>query len=287
MAMKLLKIIFRFTLLLLIALITVQCMNKNVSTGKEYKILFLHHSTGLVIYEGARKKISILGHSIGGKSDVPRWFDDYNKSKGTAYQFTEQLFPKASPYGWNNYPYDYYNIWVKHAGDNPFMEEPTLEMLTRNYNMIIFKHCYPVGDLLEDINKPDIDSPEKRIENYKLQYMALKNKMLEFPNTKFLLWTGAVRIESQTNPSSAARARAFFNWVRDEWDTPDDNIYLFDFEKLETEGGLYLKSEYANNSSDSHPGKEFAQKTAPLFCQRIVDVIENNGEKTMLTGVRK
>ncbi len=38
----------------------------------------------------------------------------------------EVAFPKSKPYGWNNYPYDYYNIWVNNAGPKPFMKEPTL-----------------------------------------------------------------------------------------------------------------------------------------------------------------
>ena len=261
-----------------------QCMNNNVSTDKDYNILFLHHSTGAVIFEGGRKSINILGHKIGVKSDVLKWFYDYNKSKGVSYQITQQNFPHAKPYGWNNYPFDYYTIWVKHAGEQPYMEEPTLEILAKKYNMIILKHCFPVGDIKEDIYKPDIDSPEKRIENYKLQYLALKQKMMEFPNTRFLIWTGAVRVESETNPASAARAKAFFEWVRKEWDTENDNIYLFDFEKLETDGGLYLKKEYAITLGNSHPNKAFAKRVAPLFCQRIVDVIENNGTKTFLTG---
>ena len=50
------------------------------------------------------------------------------------YFIEEKIFPKAEPYGWNNYPYDYYNIWVKNAGEQPFMEEPTLEILTKEYD---------------------------------------------------------------------------------------------------------------------------------------------------------
>jgi hypothetical protein len=264
-----------------------QCMNKNVPSGTWYNIVFLHHSTGSIIFAGGSKPIQIFGHKIWQKSNVLQWFDNYNENKGTSYQITQQNFPEAKPYGWNNYPYDYYSIWVKHAGNQPYMGEPTLEILTRKYNMIILKHCFPVGDIAEDINKPDIDSPEKRTENYKLQYLALKKKMLEFPKTKFLIWTGAVRIESETNPASAARAKAFFSWVRNEWDTENDNIYLFDFETLETDGGLYLKNEYSGISGNSHPDNAFAKRVAPLFCQRIVDVIENNGTKTMLTGVYK
>jgi hypothetical protein len=282
-----LKIIFRLTVLVLFTCMIARCTDHKNSSAREARILFLHHSTGSVIFEGRRKTISILGHTIGGKSDVPKWFNKYNKSKGTAYKITERNFPNEVPYGWSNYPYDYYNIWVKHGGNSPYMSEPTLEILTKQYDVIIFKHCYPVSDVLEDINKPDIDSQEKRIENYKLQYLALKKKMLEFPDTKFIIWTGAARSESQTNPANAARAKAFFDWVRNEWDTPNDNIFVFDFESLETEGGLYLKKEFANNSADSHPSKEFAGNVAPLFCQRIVDVIENNGIKTSLTGVLK
>lgn len=31
-----------------------------------------------------------------------------------------------------------------------FMEEHTLEMLTREYQVIIFKHCFPVNKIAED-----------------------------------------------------------------------------------------------------------------------------------------
>jgi len=79
------------------------------------------------------------------QGDVQKYFKNYNKKNNTDYFITEMPFPKSNPYGWKNYPYDYYNIWVKNSGDEPFMEEPTLEILTRDYNVIIFKHCYPVS----------------------------------------------------------------------------------------------------------------------------------------------
>jgi hypothetical protein len=193
-------------------------------------------------------------------------------------------FPKASPYGWVNYPYDYYNIWVKNAGNEPFMEEPTLEMLTKKYQVIIFKHCFPVSNIQPNLDSADINSDYKSLANYKLQYLALRDKLHEFPNTKFILFTGAVQVKAQIKEDEALRAHEFSKWVVEEWDLADDNIYLWDFYKLETEGGLYLKDNYAYSSNNSHPNGEFASKAVQLLFNRIVDVIDNNGLGTNLTG---
>jgi len=252
-----------------------------------FNIIFLHHSTGDVIWKGGSNSFEIKGVRIGEAYDVPEWFNEYNSKNGTSYSIKEQVFPKQKPYGWNNYPYDYYNIWVKNGGDKPFMSEPTLEILSRKYDMVILKHCYPVIDLKSDSTNIDVNSQQKTIENYKLQYNALKQKMLNFPDTKFLVWTGAVRVESQSSKEDAILAREFFNWVKTEWDSENDNIFLWDFYELETEGELFLKSEYATSLNNSHPNKIFAQKVVPYFCQRIVDIIENNGSKTDLKGIKK
>jgi hypothetical protein len=83
------------------------------------------------------------------------------------------------------------------------------------------------------------------------------------------------------------RTRDFVEWVIQEWDKPGDNIFLWDFYALETEGGLYLKEEYSARKGDSHPSAKFGERVAPLFASRIVDVIENNGEKTNLKGETK
>jgi hypothetical protein len=271
---------------ILLSQIVVRCTSSDVTQTKEYKILFLHHSTGDAIWKGGSKAVEIKGIHLG-DYDVPEWFKEYNKSKGVDYQITHRNFPAKEPYGWQNYPYDYYNIWVKNAGDKAYKEEPTLEILTKEYNMIVLKHCYPVSLLNSDTNSINIDSQEKTIQNYKLQYEALKQNMLQFPDTKFIIWTGAVMGQSQISEENAELTKSFFNWVRTTWDTENDNIFLWDFYELETDGGMYLKSEYAVAPNNSHPNKSFSQKVSPYFCQRIVDVIETNGAKTYLTGIYK
>jgi hypothetical protein len=275
-------------LFILLSLIT-NCKNPDTIVQDEgsYKIIFLHHSTGYVVWKGQPKGMEKIKNIFNEINEVPEWFHNYNLENGTNYFIQEQSFPKGKPYAWENFPYDYYNIWVKNAGDQPYMEEPTLEILTDKYDLIIFKHCFPVDYIEEDTGYPDVNSPEKRIENYKLQYEALKEKMHQFPDKMFLLWTGAANVEVKTTPEYASRTRKFFEWVKNEWDTEGDNIFIWDFYELETEGGLYLANSNAVNPQDSHPSKEFGSKVAPLFCQRIVDVIETNGQKTTLKGEYK
>jgi hypothetical protein len=216
--------------------------------------------------------------------NVQKWFKKYNKIHQTYYVISERSFPQKEPYGWNNYPYDYYNIWVKNAGDRPFLEEPTLEILNKEYDVIIWKHCFPVGKMVESKDPPDIDSPEKNIENYKLQYEALKKKMREFPDTKFLVWTGAALVEANTTEKAATLTKTFFDWVRNEWDEPGDNIFLWDFYQLQTEGGLYFMDKYAESPTNSHPSAKFARNVYPYFCQRIIDVLNGNADQKSLTG---
>ena len=291
--MKNLKQVFKLVSLLAVVTILIQCGNSQINYDQkaenmpdgnyDYQIIFLHHSTGGNVWNG-NIAISDNPDEI---ITVPGWFTNYNNQNGTAYYIEERIFPKAEPYGWKNYPYDYYNIWVKNAGDQPYMDEPTLEILTKDHQMIIFKHCFPVSNIKEDIGQPDVNSEEKRFENYKLQYEALKIKLREFPDRKFILWTGAALVKKKTSEENAKRAKAFFDWVRNEWDTEFDNIYLWDLYELETEGKLYLQNSNARSSTDPHLGNKFAGKTAKLFSQRIVDIIETNGTKTTLTGEYK
>jgi hypothetical protein len=282
-------------LVLFIVLLMIVPLNscKKKEKTSVMNIIYLHHSTGAVIWQGAKisllqraasKISSNLAKIVSKKAKLLSLFEKYNKENNKNYQIKEMAFPKISPYGWNNNPYDYYNIWVKNAGNEPYMEEPTLEMLTKQYQVIIFKHCFPVSNIYADKDSADINSDYKSLSNYKLQYTALRDKLHEFPVTKFILFTGAVQVRSDISEDEAQRAKEFFTWVTDEWDLPGDNIHLWDLYSLETEGGIYFKDDYAASTNDSHPNGEFAGKAVKLLFSRIIDVIENNGNGTKLTG---
>jgi hypothetical protein len=241
-------------------------------------IIFLHHSVGKLIWDGGGNNVFMSQY---GDGDIKKVLANKN------YNIEELTFPKEKPYGWNNYPYDYYNIWVKNAGNNPYQEEPTLEMLTKQYNVIIWKHCFPSSDISETPDDPDINSSVKCIENYKLQYLALRDKMHEFPNVKFIVWTIPALVKNETSPFAAKKAQAFNDWVKNEWDIQGDNIYLWDFRELQTNGGLFFYDKYAKNNYDSHPNSEFSARASGLLAQRIIDVIESDGLRTDLTGSYK
>jgi hypothetical protein len=254
------------------------------------RIVLLHHSTGGAVWKGG----------------VPEFFKAWNGSHGTDYRITEVTYPttkgshtwlgKVLParvfnrlvsrrYPWANYPYDYWNLWVAHQGGDRDVFEPNLDDLARSYDVIVFKHCFPVSEIAADDGAPDVASHKRTLANYKLQYEALKTRLRQFPRTTFIAWTGAALVAPETRPEDAERARQFSAWVKDTWDEPGDNIYVWDFRELETEGGLYLKPEFASRLDNSHPNRAFSARVAPLLGQRIVAIIEGRGDTSSLTGL--
>ena len=230
------------------------------------RVLYLHHSTGGVIWEGD------------GTHTVPGGLASYNSAHGTHYEITELAYPNG-PYPWDNYPYDYWNLWVKNPG---YLGQPTLADFMQNYDVIVFKHCFPVSGIKANTGSASVSSSRKSIENYQLQYDAIKGELIKYPSKKFIVWTGAALREQDTNADDAGRARSFFNWVKTSWDTKGDNIFVWDFFALETNNGMYLAP--ANATGDSHPNSDFAGRVAPLFVKRLVDVIEGRGYSGSLTG---
>ncbi len=233
------------------------------------RILFLHHSTGMYVFD----------------QGVPQFFTDYNSSHSTQYQLTELWYPSNnySP-RFGNYPYDYWNLWVNHQGASHDGVELNLDDIAPNYDVIVFKHCFPVSEIYPD-STPDVSSVGQTIANYQLQYAALKTRMKEFPGTKFILWTGAALNIGSNTPDSAQRAQTFFNWVKNTWDESGDNIFIWDFYALETAGSEpYMNDAYDSGTYDSHPNPTFSATVAPYFAQRVVDVIEGRGDTGSITG---
>jgi hypothetical protein len=57
-----------------------------------------------------------LSYKFYKKTALTRLIERHNIDFNIKYIIHELFFPKSAPYGWHNYPYDYYNIWVKMLG---------------------------------------------------------------------------------------------------------------------------------------------------------------------------
>lgn len=221
-------------------------------------ILFLHHSTGNVVWEAG----------------VPEWIDAYNDENGTDYNVVARAFPHW-PHPWTNDPFDYWRLWVQHRGDDQRLGQETLDQLAAAYDVIVWKHCFTAAQIVPDDGPGRTGSRTKSLAHFKAQYEALADVMGRFPNTTFIVWTVPPRAPAATTPQEAARATEFARWVADEWRRPT-NVHVFDYHELAAPGGV-LRSDYPVSEHDSHPSEAFAAQAAPVLAQRIVDVIEGRG----------
>ena len=250
----------------------------SIVNAQDKKIIFLHHSTGGLVYT---------------KGEVADSIARFNEQNGTNYSFVERNFPDK-PYKWANYPFDYWKIWINGycnelRGKEEYKNVECLESLTKDYDVIIMKHCFPGANILEDNGSPDISSERKSLENYKLQYRALREKFDAFPNNDFIVWTLVPLHRLATTPENAGRASEFVDWVKNDWLNEDGkahrNIHIFDYYSLaanlgegsNTKGLLYcLKYEYerSHEGSDSHPNDLACSKTGPEFYRYVIKVAE-------------
>ena len=58
---------------------------------------------------------------------------------------------------------------MEHEGERRYKKQDTLEILTPDYDLIIWKQCFPVSGMVADTGNADISSEVKSAENYKLQ----------------------------------------------------------------------------------------------------------------------
>jgi len=245
------------------------------------KAIFLHHSTGAGVWSG------------GNGSSVPDLLDAYNTENGTAYEIVERSFPTGS-YPWDNYPYDYWNIWINGNCSETELSTQCLENICNEYDLVIFKHCFPGAAIQADNGEPDVTSDTKTTGNYKAQYRALRTLMDGFSETKFMVWTLVPLHRLATNADEASRAKAFVDWVNKDWlneaGKSHPNIFIFDFfahvaeQSTEPENGqtYCLKYDYegSHTGSDSHPNDLANAVMAPVFIQAVTDVFEQGNTGT-------
>jgi len=257
------------------------CLDSICGFSQKNIAIFLHHSTGDGVYS---------------EGNVSNWVKNYNSAHGTNFQIIPRTYPDT-PYPWANYPYDYWKLWVNNNCDNSNLNIECLSSIASKCELVIYKHCFPGASINADIGKPDVTSSRQSLENYKLQYRALRTLMDGMPDKKFMVWTLVPLHRLATNADEAKRAHEFVDWVKNEWLTEDGqnhpNIFIFDFYSLTAEldqnpvNGqqfcLKYEYEYSHSSYDSHPNTLANQTIGPIFAQAVVNVLAKNYSVTNIT----
>lgn len=107
--------------------------------------------------------------------------------------------------------------------------------------IIMFKSCFPNSDLYGNPNDPPLAEPDdsytvanaKAVYNEILTYFATRQDKL------FIVITAPPLQESETAPERAANARAFNNWLVNDWldGYPYNNVAVFDYYNVLTSNG--------------------------------------------------
>lgn len=239
---------------------------------KDQKILILTHSLGRALYE---------------EGGLEAWFDNYNTSNNSQIQIEQRDYPD-DPYQWSNAPYDYWNLWLNGACDSIEASSECLSSLVNKYDVISFKNSYELSDVLPDVggSTAAVNSTRKSVENYKLQYRALRDLMDQYPDTIFVVWTLPPRHRLQKTSSdttalaNARRATEFSTWLTSEWLSEDnkshDNIFVFDIRAYLMGSDNYLKFDYESTHtwSESQPNPAANALLGPTLAEFLVGSIE-------------
>ncbi|MBN2392424.1 MAG: hypothetical protein JXR84_16965 [Anaerolineae bacterium] len=150
--------------------------------------------------------------------------------------------------------------------------------------IIMFKSCFPNSDLYGDPDDPPLSEPndyDYSVANAKAVYNALLTYFETRQDKLFVVITAPPLMRSDTSRGRAANARAFNNWLINDWlaDYPYANVAVFDYYNVLTDpdnhhywmGGDIVHIQATGNnfsaypSGDSHPSTEGHSKATAEF----------------------
>ncbi len=248
------------------------------------KLIFIHHSTGgnWLADPSENELGGDLGRalmennyyvsatnygwgpdSIGDATDIPNWLDWFRGPNSETY--LNALYTES---GQN---FGDFGSWPRLSNDPGGENE-----------IVMFKSCFPNSDL--EGNPDDPPDPEgwlsvrhaKYVYNEILKYFAAR------PDKLFIIITAPPLSAGNTTPEHAANARAFNNWLVEDWlaenSYPYNNVAVFDFYNILTDRDAHYRyhngqierilgdhNTLAYPSSDDHPSKAGNQKATEEF----------------------
>lgn len=212
-------------------------------------VIFMHHSTGggLIWEGGLREAFTAQGYDLWdhGYNDEGLTDPDGN-ALGTNWEVPDD---NTDPDGW----YTIFNQPVTDPPTNTFSH-----ML--QYDIIIFKSCFPSSDIWDDA----------RLEEYRSYYLSIRDVIDQHPDKLFIPWTTPPLVPDATMPENAQRARRWAAYLTsDEYLAGHPNIAVFDIFSIWSDQDGYLRSEYRVSEDDSHPNAIGNQTATPLLVQFV------------------
>ena len=207
---------------------------------------------------------------IGARTDIPdwpEWFTGPNSGTILAALYAETGQNIHSPDDWR-----FFGDWTRMATDPGGENE-----------IIMFKSCFPNSDLDGNPDDPPLSSPndDLTVANAKAVYNDLLTYFETRTDKLFVVITAPPLIEGDTTSDRAANARAFNNWLVQEWldDYPHNNVGVFDYFNVLTDPANHHRivngqiehsvgggSDFAYYpSGDSHPNSTGHRKATEEF----------------------
>ena len=236
------------------------------------RLVFIHHSTGenwlRDDYGGLGQALAANNYfvsdtnygwgpnAIGDRTDIPNWPEWFRSADTAAYMAA--LYAEAEQHA------EYTRLPANPSGEN---------------RVVLFKSCFPNSMLEGSPNDPPAPGDGLTVSNAKYIYNDLLNYFRTRPDKLFIVITAP----PVTDPSLAANARAFNNWLVNDWlqsnNYPYPNVAVFDFYNVLTHRDNHHRFEngqvqhiIANQSNtlyypsgDDHPNEAGSQKASAEF----------------------
>ncbi|MCP4538236.1 MAG: DNRLRE domain-containing protein [Chloroflexi bacterium] len=171
--------------------------------------------------------------NIGDQTDIPNWPEWFTDTVMSAvYTETGQYFQE-------------YGTWSRLASDPGGDNE-----------IIMFKSCFPNSDLYGNPDDPPLAEPNDQytVENAKAVYNHILTYFTAHQDKLFVVIAAPPLMAAETEPSRAINARAFNNWLMNDWLTgyPYNNVAVFDYYNVLTSNGGDVNTNDAGAETGNH-----------------------------------
>ncbi|MEW5868085.1 MAG: carbohydrate binding domain-containing protein [Chloroflexota bacterium] len=249
-------------------------LNDPTPPAEIVKLIFIHHSTGENWLTDGYGDLGVtLGQNNYFVSDTNYgWGPDAIGDRTDIYNWPEWFRGPEGP----RYLEALYNESGQNSGYTRTLPDPGGEN-----QIIMFKSCFPNSNLEGNPDDPPAPGDGLTVSNAKYVYNDLLNYFVTRPDKLFVVITAP----PVQDPSYAANARAFNNWLMQDWlqenNYPLNNVAVFDFYNVLSDPNNHHRfingdiewinsngrgtSAYPSSGDDDHPSVAGSRKATDEF----------------------